>query len=108
MQIADFRLQISTRAALFLIAAKMAIFAQESPTPTASPTSSSSSSPTPEQTPSATPARNIQLRFVPPPMEGTISLGVFDSKQKLVRVLHREATIDDFRIDETSLNRTGD
>src|ERR1700682_5668543 len=39
---------------------------QESPTATPSPT--------PEQTASASPARNVRLSFVPPPMEGTISL----------------------------------
>src|ERR1700736_3431321 len=82
--------------------------AQESPTPTASPTQTPFPSPTPEQTPSATPARNVQLRFVPPPMEGTISLGVFDVNRKLVRVLHRESTIDNFKIDENSLNTTWD
>ena len=41
-------------------------------------------------------------------MEGTISLGVFDSTGKLVRVLHREAKIDNFKIDENSLNTTWD
>jgi len=33
----------------------------------------------------------IKIAFLPPPMEGTISLGVYDSAGKLVRVLHREA-----------------
>ena len=28
-----------------------------------------------------------QLQFVPPPVDGVISLGVYDSKGKLVRVL---------------------
>jgi hypothetical protein len=82
--------------------------AQESPIPTASPTQTPSSTPTSDQTPSAAPSRNVQLKFVPPPMEGTISLGVFDSKGKLVRVLHREAAIDNFKIDENSLNTTWD
>src|ERR1700730_17787937 len=104
MQISDFKLQIVKSAALFSITGATAIFAQESPTPTSSPTVS----PTPEQTPSATPARNVQLKFVPPPMEGTISLGVFDSNGKLVRVLQRETPIDNFRIDENSLNTTWD
>src|SRR5207302_6484610 len=53
-------------------------------------------------------ARNVPLRFVPPPMEGTISLGIFDSNDKLVRVLHREAKIDNFTIDENALNTTWD
>ncbi len=39
-------------------------------------------------------------------MEGTISLGIFDSNDKLVRVLHRESKIDRFTIDENSLKTT--
>ena len=78
------------------------VLAQESPTPTA----------TPEQAPSPSPtvsaARNVPLRFVPPPMEGTISLGIWDSNDKLVRVLHREAKIDIFTIDENALKTTWD
>src|SRR5256886_1576197 len=76
--------------------------AQESPTPTASVT--------PEQTASVSPvaSRSVPLRFVPPPMEGTISLGIFDSNGKLVRVLHREAKIDNFTIDENALKTTWD
>src|SRR4030081_825720 len=80
--------------------------AQESPAPT------ETASATPEQiplpSPSASTARNVQLRFVPPPMEGTIMLGIFDSNDKLVRVLHREAKIDDFTIDENALKTTWD
>jgi hypothetical protein len=41
-------------------------------------------------------------------MEGTISLGIFDSNDKLVRVLHRQSNIDTFTIDENSLNTTWD
>ena len=82
--------------------------AQESSIPTESPTPTPS--PTPEQTPSpaASTARNVQLRFVPPPMEGTISLGIFDSNDRLVRVLHRESKIDNFTIDENALRTTWD
>src|SRR5438132_4277304 len=92
---------IKKHAAILIVFAIGSIaFAQESPTPT----------PRTEQTPSpiSTPARNVQLKFVPPPMEGTISLGVFDSNGKLVRVLHREVKIDSFKIDENSLNTTWD
>jgi len=78
--------------------------AQESPTASPSPTPS----PTPEQTPSATPARSVRLSFVPPPMDGTISLGIYDTNRKLVRVLHREAKIDNFTVDVDSLNTTWD
>jgi choline dehydrogenase-like flavoprotein len=41
-------------------------------------------------------------------MEGTISLGIFDSNDKLVRVLHRESKIDNFTIDENALKTTWD
>lgn len=36
----------------------------------------------------------VRLQFVPPPMDGTISLGIYDSAGKLVRTLHREAEPD--------------
>src|SRR6266446_4208540 len=74
------------------------VLAQESPT--ASP------SLTPSPTPSATPARSVLLSFIPPPMDGTISLGIYDTNRKLVRVLHREAKIDNFTVDADSLNTT--
>jgi hypothetical protein len=40
----------------------------------------------------------VRITFLPPPMEGTLSLGVYDRKGKLVRVLAREATEKDFTI----------
>jgi hypothetical protein len=40
----------------------------------------------------------VRITFLPPPMEGTLSLGIFDKKGKLVRVLAREATEKDFTI----------
>ena len=41
-------------------------------------------------------------------MDGTISLGIWDSNDKLVRVLHREAQIDKFTVEENSLSTTWD
>ena len=38
-----------------------------------------------------------QLMFVPPPVEGVISLGVYDSRGKLVRILKKAANIDSFK-----------
>ena len=38
----------------------------------------------------------VQITFLPPPMEGALSLGIYDKKGKLVRVLAREATKKDF------------
>src|SRR6476659_1852520 len=84
--------------------------AQESPIPTSSPTPGGSpfpsispeqsvpASPTTEQTPSPSPARSVRISFIPPPMDGTISLGIYDQTGKLVRVLHQNAQFDDFAI----------
>src|SRR5438132_11871940 len=40
---------------------------------------------------------NNQLIFVPPPVEGVISLGVYDSKGRLVRILKKGASVDSFK-----------
>lgn len=53
-------------------------------------------------------ARSIRLSFAPPPLDGTISLGVYDAKGKLVRVLFREADINEFNIGSDSLSTTWD
>ena len=82
---------------LALIAIFLPMFvatAQESPTPT--PT-----------LPSPSP-RSVRISFLPPPLEGAISLGIYDTKGKLVRVLHREADIEDFEIGSDALSTTWD
>ncbi len=91
------------------------VFAQELPTPTPSaipeespvssilPEESVTASPAPEQTTSASPARNVRISFVPPPLEGTISLGIYDRRGKLVRVLHQEAKLNEFKIGADAL-----
>jgi hypothetical protein len=61
----------------------------------------------PSPTPTATP-RSIRVSFVPPPLDGTISLGIYDAKGKLVRVLFREADINEFNIGTDSLSTTWD
>jgi hypothetical protein len=66
-----------------------------------------SPSPTPASSPSPTP-RNIRISFVPPPLDGTISLGVYDATGKLVRVLFREADINEFTIGSDALSTTWD
>src|SRR5438105_8362954 len=105
-------LDMTTRVSFaFLIAIwASATFAQESPTPIPSPTVEESLSrsispeepptpaPDPAQTPSASPARSAGISFVPPPLEGTISLGIYDKSGKLVRVLHQEAQLNEFAI----------
>jgi hypothetical protein len=65
-------------------------------------------SPAPESTPSPAPARNVRISFVPPPLDGTISLGIYDAKGKLVRVLFREADINEFTIGHDALSTTWD
>ncbi len=77
------------------------------PEPTLSPTESPTLSPTPAGTvtPFVTPAtvRNIRISFLPPPLEGKISLGIYDANGKLVRVLHQEAELDAFTVGENAL-----
>jgi hypothetical protein len=84
-----------------------AAVAQESPAPTLSPTpeGSPSVSPTPEQSPSpsAAPSRSVRISFLPPPLEGTISLGIYDEKGTLVRVLHQQAELSEFTIGADAL-----
>src|SRR5262245_4585718 len=112
-RIAEDRLNILT---LFSCVAFAAITgAQESPTPTPSPTPGESPSasisseqsvppsPSPEQTPSPSPARSVRISFVPPPMDGTISLGIYDQAGKIVRVLHQNAQLNDFTIGADAL-----
>jgi hypothetical protein len=89
---------------LAIFIAASACYASLAQEPSASP----SFTPSPAPTWSPSTARRVALHFVPPPMEGTISLGIFDSNDKLVRVLHREAKIDNFAIEENSLSTTWD
>ena len=89
--------------------------AQESPAPTPSappeespalsiPTEGSPTpSPVPEQTPPVPPGRSVRISFVPPPLEGTISLGIYDNTGKLVRVLRQEAKLNEFAIGADAL-----
>ena len=65
-------------------------------------------SPTPEATPSPAPTRNVRISFVPPPLDGTISLGIYDAKGKLVRVLFREADINELTIGHDALSTAWD
>ena len=69
---------------------------------------SAQESPSPSPPPSPTEARSVRLSFLPPPLDGTISLGIYDAKGKLVRVLHREADINEFNIGNDSLSTTWD
>ena len=65
-------------------------------------------SPTPPSSPAAQIAKSVRIRFLPPPLEGTISLGIYDATGKLVRVLHREADLEEFEIGSDALSTTWD
>jgi hypothetical protein len=69
---------------------------EESPVLSVAPFESATPSPTPEQSPSVSPLRSVRVSFVPPPLEGTISLGIYDKTGKLVRVLQQQAQLNEF------------
>ncbi|HEY4257873.1 MAG TPA: hypothetical protein VGM66_11720 [Candidatus Udaeobacter sp.] len=105
----------SSFALVVVILTSFAAIAQESPMPTPSaplgespalsipPEGSPTPSPVSEQTPSVPPGRSVRISFVPPPMEGTISLGIYNANGKLVRVLHQEAKLNEFAIGADAL-----
>jgi len=79
-------------AILFLVL--VAVAAQESPVPSPSPSPARS--------------RQVLLRFALPPLDGTISLGIYDHAGKLVRILHREDAISEFTPGHDALETTWD
>src|SRR5437773_9518971 len=95
------------------IASAVIVAAQETPVPrpfatpeegpSLSPMPEGSVTPTLEQTPSVSPTRTVRISFVPPPLEGTISLGIYDKNGRLVRVLHQEAELSEFAIGPDAL-----
>ena len=52
--------------------------------------------------------KSVRISFLPPPLDGTISLGIYDSSGHLVRVLEREAELEDFEIGQDALSTTWD
>ena len=62
----------------------------------------------PSPSPSSTPDRSVRISFVPPPLEGKISLGVYDQSGRLVRVLHQEAEFDQFTVGADALTTKWD
>lgn len=103
---ATLSLDMKKRLPAAFIAASMSLCvanAQESPTPSTSSTPIALPSPTVSPTPAASPARSVRIRFLPPPLEGTISLGIYDEWGQLVRVLHQEAELDEFTVGEDAL-----
>jgi hypothetical protein len=65
-------------------------------------------SPTPSATATPTPGRSVRISFVPPPMQGTISLGVYDADANLVCVLKQEADVNEFEVGDDGLSARWD
>ncbi|MEY2538593.1 MAG: FlgD Ig-like domain [Verrucomicrobiota bacterium] len=82
-----------------LVAWSTPVPGQESPGEMASP----SATVTPTPTASPTQNRNVRISFLPPPLDGTISLGIYDGSGKLVRILHEQAPLDDFTVGADAL-----
>jgi len=76
------------------------VFAQESATPALTPAAGPIAS--------ATATRSVRITFVPPPIQGTISLGIYDENAKLVRVLEQEAELDQFEVGDDGLTTRWD
>ena len=74
-----------------------------SPSATLSPSATTPVSPTPSLSATPETARSVRISFVPPPLEGAISLGIYDQSGGLVRVLHHEAKLDEFTVGEDAL-----
>ncbi|HJT82173.1 MAG TPA: hypothetical protein VJ719_13330 [Chthoniobacterales bacterium] len=72
------------------------------------PTVTVTVTPAPTPTPTPVPIRNVRISFVPPPLDGIISLGIYDSGGKLVRVLHQQAALDAFTIGADALQTKWD
>lgn len=75
----------------------------ESPSATIAPSATTSPPPTPSTSMSPGAARSVRISFLPPPLEGRISLGIYDQAGGLVRVLHEEAELDEFTVGEDAL-----
>ena len=95
--------------ALVLMLAFIAVpvaLAQETPSPAA--TATATPAPMATATPAPAPARSVRISFVPPPLEGTISLGIYSREGKLVRVLVQEGAIDEFDVGADALTAKWD
>lgn len=96
MPTARCQLSIALSAAFSLVCATAIVRAQESATPTATPWASPSST------------RSVPITFVPPPLDGTISLGIYNRDGNLVRVLHQEAELNEFTVESDGLETKWD
>ena len=99
-----------------VIALVSGLMAQELPTPemspsptvTPAPSATATATASATVTPALSPARSVRISFVPPPLDGTISLGIYDTAGKLVRVLHQQVALDAFTIGADALHTKWD
>ena len=61
-----------------------------------------------EAAPEVPPSRGVEIRFVPPGVSGTVSLGIYDASGRLVRVLCDEWTFGRFRVGLNGLSTEWD
>ena len=94
----------SVRSVLLLLSLLSLARAEESPAPTQSP----ALSPAVTATVAAQGHRPVRISFLPPPIEGTVSLGIYNGDGKLVRILHQQASLDEFTIGADALLTTWD
>src|SRR5437660_9513826 len=92
-------------AILFAVASIYSLAAQESAIPslTAPESLSPTLKPVASPSPTSSPTRSVRISFVPPPLEGTISLGIYDGNGTLVRVLYQQAELNEFTIGPDAL-----
>jgi hypothetical protein len=79
------------------------ISATAAPASAATATPAATATAAPSASAPATTVRSVRISFLPPPLEGTISLGIYDKSKKLVRVLHREAAFEEFSVGADAL-----
>src|SRR4051794_18280705 len=105
MRITDCGLRIGLWGTLAFLSG---IMAQDLPTPEISPSPTTTSTPTASTSPAPAPTRNVRISFVPPPLDGNISLGIYDLTGKLVRVLHQQVPLEVFTIGADALQTKWD
>ena len=109
MRMANFECPARTGVRLALwgsLAFLSGLMAQDLPTPEISASPTATLTPTATSTPFS--VRSVRINFVPPPLDGTISLGIYDTAGKLVRVLHQQVTLDAFTIGADALQTKWD
>lgn len=86
--------RLALLAALLLSAAPCQLLRAQTPAQGTQPPAATA----PTAAPADQTSTGLKITFLPPPLEGTLSLGVFDRGGKLVRTLRAEAAMSDFTV----------